>query len=138
MDNLRTQFQHYKAVSSSANSAAGSDDREDWEKLDEERFAAAAVNNKRRFLCVSSLRSLSPTVSPSPTYLSEAKISQLSENSVYDHAKHAKKIARNTARHIARKEQIASYFALEKSEHTLCLGTRARVHFSNPISHTGD
>ena len=34
-----------------------------------------------RFLCVSRVCCLSPTIVPSPSYLSAAKISQLSENS---------------------------------------------------------
>ena len=110
---------------------------EEWVEEEEEEFAAAAVNNKRRSLCVSSLNSLSPTIVPAPTYFSTAKIIQLSDNSACDHAKHVRKLARKTARHIVRQEQIASYLALEKSE-ALYLKTRERVHFSNPISSTGE
>ena len=69
-----------------------------------------------------------------PTYLSTAKISQLSDESACE-AKHARKLARKTARHVVRQKQIASYLTLDKSE-ALYLKTRERVQFLNPLSST--
>ena len=134
MEDLRSQVKHFKALASAANSEAGSEEEEEWEDGDDEEFAAAAVNHKRLSLWVSRSTSVSPTLAPVPTYLSTAKISQLSDDSACE-AKHARKLARKTARHIARQKQIASYLTLDKSE-VLYLKTLERVHFSNPLSRT--
>ena len=100
MEDLRSQVKHFKALASAANSEAGSEEEEEWEDEEDEEFAAVQVNHKSRSLCVSHSASVSPTLAPVPTYLSTAKISQLSDDSVCK-AKHARKLARKTAQHIA-------------------------------------
>ena len=41
VEDLRSQVKHFKALTSAANSEAGSEEEEEWEDEDDEEFAAS-------------------------------------------------------------------------------------------------